>query len=176
MADLVQMPHAYIYQRQLTVEDGHVGFNEGKDVQKFSNQRVVHLRIKFIQSKFFSHHGPTAFFIDFRISVQSLLQRFNFPDQGINGIGQLGDIPVGDLRLMAVSIPATLGICGVRRPVGIIIFQPAIGTIVDGETENRHIVRVHDTVDKSHPHPVNDHLRRPAADLFEPGEIDFRRA
>ena len=64
------------------------------------------------------------------------LQRRRLFDQGIDGVGELYQIPQRNLRLLTVAIATMLSIGGVRRPIRIVVLQPAIGPVVDGETQD----------------------------------------
>jgi len=48
---------------------------------------------------------------------------------------------------------------GVGRPVGIVIFQPAVRTVVYGEAEYRHIIGIHYAMNKADALPMHYHFR-----------------
>ena len=83
-------------------------------------------------------------------------------------VGELSEIPVRDLRLLAETVAAALRIRRVRRPVEIEIVDPAVRPVIDGQAEDRHVVRVHYPVHETHAHPVRNHARSTLANLREP--------
>ena len=97
--------------------------------------------------------------------IENGLQRRNVFEQGRKGVAEHHQIPLSDLGLMAVSISTSAGVGGVGCPVGIVILEPAVRPVVDGEAEDGHIVGVHHTVDEADAHPVDDHICRTATDL-----------
>ena len=74
---------------------------------------------------------------------------------------------------MAVSVSATLCIGCVGCPIGIKVFQLAIGTVVDCKAEDGHVVGIHDAVDEPNACPVYDHFGCAATDFLKPGDIGF---
>ena len=100
------------------------------------------------------------------------------PCRSISGqqrIGELHEVPLRDLRLVAVAVAPPLRVGGVRRPVRIVALEPAVRAVVDGQPEDRHVVGVHHAVHEADAHPVGDQRGGAAADLFEPARISRGR-
>ena len=102
--------------------------------------------------------------------VQDGLEATHVLHQRSHGLEQASDVPRPDVLLLAVAVASTARIGGVGRPVHVKRLQPAIGTVVDRETVNRHVVRVHDAVDETDPHPVGDHHRRSLCHFGHPSD------
>ena len=78
-----------------------------------------------------------------------------------------------DLGLVRITVTFSTGIGGVRGPVRIIILEPAIGPVINGQAENRHVVGIHHSMDEPHPHPVGNHHCSALADFPEPFQISL---
>ncbi len=81
---------------------------------------------------------------------------------------QPGQVPVRDLRLPAETVAPARRVGGVGRPIRIVVVDPAIRAVVDGQAEHRHVVGVHHAVHETHPHPFAHQPRGPLADRGEP--------
>ena len=90
-----------------------------------------------------------------------------------DGFGEAHEVPLRDGRLLAKAIPARAGIGGIGRPGGIEVVEPAVGTVIDRETKNRHIVGVHHAVHEAHAHPVHDHVGGALAHFGKPRDTAF---
>ena len=82
---------------------------------------------------------------------------------------------MGDGRLAAVAVAPSFRIGGVRGPQRVVVLEPAVGAVVDGQAEDGEVVRVHHPVDKAHAQPVDHQLGRGPADLGEPLAVDRGR-
>lgn len=80
-----------------------------------------------------------------------------------------------DIGLLPVAVTFALGVGGVRCPHGVVIFQPTVRSVVDGQTQDRHIVGVHYPVHEANSHPVRNHHRCATADFQEPLPAFFLR-
>ena len=101
-------------------------------------------------------------------ALQSFLQRLHSVEQRRQGLREAAQVPSRHPRLPAEAIAATLGVGGVRRPVRVVVVDPSVGAVVDGQAEHRHVVGVHHAMHETHAHPVRHHHRRAFADLGEP--------
>ena len=101
--------------------------------------------------------------IERQTRLEFLLLRY----QRQQGFREASEVPLRDVRLVAVAIPPSLRVGRVRRPLGLVTFQPAVGTIVDGEAEDRQVVGVHHAVYETEAHPVGHQLAGAAADFPE---------
>ncbi len=155
--------------RQSAIEQRHVGLGDLQRVVQLVEKRNVHLRTQGVEPQLREHHVPPAGEVALFEALQPVLQRFRSADEGIQRVGELHQVPMGDTRLPAEPVAAAAGVRGIGGPVGIVVVEPAIGTVIDGEPEHRHVVGVHDAVHEPHPHPLDDHPRRTITDLAEPG-------
>ena len=78
-------------------------------------------------------------------------------------------------RLITKSITLAAGVGRIGCPTGIVAFEPAVGSVVDRQTKDRHVVGVHDTVHKTDTHPMQNHVTSFSANLFEPVGVNFGR-
>ena len=60
--------------------------------------------------------------------------------------------------------------------LGVEVVEPAVGAVVDGEPEDRHVVGVHHAVHEAHRLPVRDQHRGAPRDLVEQGGVGLVRA
>ena len=117
------------------------------------------------------HRGLPARLKFLDIIAQGFFQRFRLFNQGVNRVGKLDQVPMGNLGLFAKGVAMTRGIGGIGRPIGVIVFQPAVRAVVYRQPQDGHIIRVHDPVDKADPQPVYNHLGGCPADFLEPSQI-----
>src|SRR5690554_3029645 len=66
------------------------------------------------------------------------------------------EIPVRHSRLYVPGV-ATMRIAVVANVVGLETVHESVGAVVDGQTQNGHVVRVHDAVTESGRLPMSDH-------------------
>jgi hypothetical protein len=81
-------------------------------------------------------------------------------------------VPPRHLHLLAEAVAAPAGVGGVGRPLRIVVVDPAVRTVVDGEAEDRQVVGVHHPMHETHAHPVRDGLGRALAHLAEPRSVE----
>ena len=79
------------------------------------------------------------------------------------------EIPDGDLRLGAEAVAPGARVGGIRGPVEVEVLKPAVGPVVDGQAEYRHIVGVEHAVDEPDPHPLDDERHGAFGHLSEEG-------
>ena len=118
------------------------------------------------------HHRVISCLVRVGVAFEGRFQGWHFADQGVDGVGQLDKIPVGNTRLMAIAVTAATGVGRVRGPVGVVIFKPAVGTVVNRQAEDRHVVRIHHPVHKADAHPVDNHERGAPANFGKPLSVD----
>ena len=124
-----------------------------------------------VESKFCGHAIQPALLKGLPVGIKSLTESFLVVNNGKDGIGQLDKVPLTNMWLVAKTVSPPMRIGGVGSPARIIVLQPTVGTVVNGETENGHIIGVHDAMDETNPHPMNHQLRCFPADFAEPGEV-----
>ena len=88
-------------------------------------------------------------------------------------LGQPFKVPAGNLRLAGKTVTATLRVRGIRRPGRIEVVDPAVGAIVDGQPEDRHVVGIHHPMHEANAHPVHHQARRALANLGKPACYPF---
>ena len=76
-------------------------------------------------------------------------------EQWEEGLGEAGEVPLSDGGLVAVGVTTTVVDRAVNRSRVEGLHKRARPK-VDGLTRNRHVVGVHDAVDKPHQHPLRD--------------------
>ena len=78
-------------------------------------------------------------------------------DQRQEGLRQLGEIPLGDRRLVCIGIAAELVDGGIDR-VRMIAVHEGAGAVVDRFTGQEHVVGVHDAVDEADAEPAGHEI------------------
>ena len=91
-------------------------------------------------------------------------------NQRQQGVGKPGEIPLGDLGLPAVGVPAAM-IDGTEDGIRIVGVHERTGAVIDGFTANGHIVRVHNAMDEANQQPVGYQRCLPLCDCPEQGKI-----
>lgn len=119
-------------------------------------------------------HGLVRHGVDVPEEIQALLQRCDLGKERGQGVGEAHEIPLSHGGLLRVAIAATLGVGRVRCPVWVVFVKPAVGSVIDGQAEDGHVVRVHDTMDESHAHPVCDKMGGSFAHLVKPRDTASR--
>ncbi|QNM60871.1 hypothetical protein XHV734_2084 [Xanthomonas hortorum pv. vitians] len=105
--------------------------------------------------------------------VQPLLQRRRIGKQWRQRLRQASQVPVRHLRLGAEAVTPALRIGGIRRPVRVVVVDPAIWAVIDGQAQDRHVVGVHHPMHETDPHPVRHHHGGALADLRKPGRVQI---
>ena len=146
----------FFQRRQFPEEDGHVDFRGAQQTQEVVHQRFVVL-LQTTQAQFLRPRFALGVHGEFHAVVQYRLKSAHIVEQRRNGFQEAGHVPGADVGLVAVPVPAVAGVGGVWRPVDIKRFQPSVGSVVDGDAVNGHVVGVHYAVDEAHAHPVGDH-------------------
>ncbi len=84
-------------------------------------------------------------------------------DQGQQRLSEPGEIPTGDLRLLAVGIAAA-AIDGAEDGGGAVGIEKGTGAVVDRLAGDGHVVGVHYAVDEADVHPTGDQRGLPVRD------------
>jgi hypothetical protein len=79
-------------------------------------------------------------------------------EKGEEALGQTGQVPPSDGRLLVVGI-ATLPVDGAEHRAGIVRVEKGAGPEIDGLPGDRGVVGVHHPVNESDQHPVGDQRR-----------------
>ena len=101
------------------------------------------------------------------VFINRLLQRLYLFDEREQSVSKLCQIPLPDARLVAEAISTAVGVGGVGCPPWVEVFEPAVGAVVDRQTEDREVVGVHHAMDEPDTLPMHDHFRGRAHDLAE---------
>ena len=161
--------------REPSPEHRHVGFDQPEHLQHASRQLAVGLGLQPRQTELGGHHRRPLLLEIGHVAVEGRLQRLGLFDQGVQRVSELHQVPLRDGRLGAEAVTAVGRVGRVRRPVGVVVVEPAIGAIVDRETQDRHVVGVHHTVDETDPQPLAHHVRSRSHHLVEELHIPIRR-
>ena len=105
------------------------------------------------------------------VGRECLLEWFDVADQRINGVGELGDVPLADVGLGTEAVALELSVGGVWGPTWVVVLEPAVRAVVDRETMDRHVVGVHNAVDEPDALPVDDHVGGAAGDFGKPSHV-----
>ena len=122
----------------------------------------------FGDAQFRRHIAPLAVGVRVDITLQSGVERLDGTQHGRQRVGEPGQVPVRDLCLLSESIAAPMRVGRVGRPIRIEVVDPAVRAVVDGESQDRHVVGIHDSVHEAHAHPMRAHDGSACAYLSEP--------
>ena len=156
-------------------EQGHVDFELREDAPQTFNERFIPVWLKGHQPEFLSHHLPPGCFKGLTKEVEASFKGGCGTDQRIESVRQLGQIPARNARLISEAIATPSGIRGIGCPRWIVILKPTIRSIVDGESQNRHVVGIHHPMNKADPLPLNDQFGGSLTDDFKPAAGVFLR-
>ena len=161
--------------RKIAKKQRHVGFGLLQQGEQVGEQGLVTLAVKRAQPQLGAEHAVRLGDKGISEHRQALLQRGRVVDERQQGVGEPHQIPLRDIGLVAVAIAPALAVGGVGRPAQIVALQPAVGAVVHGQPQYRHIVGVHHAMHKTHAHPAANHHRGTPADLLEPARINHGR-
>ena len=112
------------------------------------------------QAQFTAHHGQPFLIVQGAIALDAIRGDLDgcvhvVVDTGQQGFGKTAQVPLGNGGLVAVGI-ATLMVNGTEHGVWIVGIHKGAGAVINGLAAQRHVVGVQYTVDKAHPHPLDD--------------------
>ena len=159
----------FIQSNKETEEEGHVNLVCPEEIQQFVDEFLVRF-LQVAQSEFGRPGFALEIHREFRDMFEHRLQEANVLHQWRHGFQQPCHVPRTDVRLLSKSIAPTLGIGGVGCPINVERLQPSVRAVIDGDSMDRHVVRVHHTVDETNAHPMSDHGCRTLSNFGQPGD------
>ena len=152
---------------EVAEEERHVHLGGAQQVQQVVDERFVGF-LQCAKAQLFGPGFALGVHGEFHVVVQHRLKPAHVVHQRGHGFEQTSDVPGADVGLVVVAVASATRVGGVGRPVHVEGLEPAVGAVVDGQSVNRHVVRVHDAVNEADPHPVGDHRCRGFSHFGQP--------
>ena len=152
---------------EVAEEERHVHLGGAQQVEQVVDERLVGF-LQRAEAQLFGPCFALGVHGEFHVVVQHRLKPAHVVHERGHGFEETSDIPGTDMGLVVVAVASATGVGGVGRPVHVEGLEPAVGAVVNRETVNRHVVRVHDAVNEADSHPMGDHRRRGFGHLGQP--------